>query len=292
MSDIEEGIVVVESTVPSLFGTSDPGAVIDRATAVAKALKDVIDKQHLTTKIGKGEHLRVEGWTLLGAMLGVFPATIWTKPIEGGYMARVEARRGGELVGAAEAVCLRSEARWKTAEDFAILGMAQTRATSRALRQALDFVVRLAGYDTTPAEEMVSEKQGRAEQKKASEVPAIDIAKNLRTELGKVAEAEAIPPAVVSRLLVEWFGEGKTSKDLDPTQLRAAKKSLELYGSNLRAVLSVGGDALGLSEEDVLLVAADIAKMPDALPSLYDLDSKLMADLVIELKTRTAEGAK
>jgi hypothetical protein len=38
--------------------------------------------------------------------------------------------------------------------DSAVKGMAQTRACSRALRQALGFIVGLAGYSATPQEEM------------------------------------------------------------------------------------------------------------------------------------------
>jgi hypothetical protein len=127
---------------------------------MADELNQIIRTKKLSTRIGQTNHVRVEGWTLLGSMLGVFPQTVWTRPVmEGeekvGWEARVEARtRDGALVGAAEAECLRSEKTWRSRDDYALRSMAQTRATSKALRQPLGFVVSLAGYDPTPAEEM------------------------------------------------------------------------------------------------------------------------------------------
>jgi hypothetical protein len=115
----------------------------------------VIREKKLIARIRQNEHVLVEGWTLLGSMLGVFPVLVWTRKLDDGWEARVEARtRAGEVVGAAESECLRSEARWAKAEDYAIRSMAATRATSKALRQPLGFVMTMAGFDATPVEEM------------------------------------------------------------------------------------------------------------------------------------------
>lgn len=144
---------------PTLFGTDDPVAVIQKAAAVATPLKDLIIKQKLFTTIQGKAHVRVEGWTLLGSMLGVFPVCVWTRPFDdgvtSGWEARVEARtRDGAVVGAAEAMCLKSEKTWGSRDGYALRSMAQTRATSKALRQPLGFVMQLAGFNPTPAEEM------------------------------------------------------------------------------------------------------------------------------------------
>lgn len=172
MSEVEtiEGQVVEEvgqalelagaAPPAGLFRTEDPTEIVARATQVATTLSNILKTQRLTTKIGKSEHVRVEGWTLLGTLVGVFPVCVWTKPIFGdgkpfGWEARVEARtRDGAVVGAAEAECLRSEEKWSERDDYQLRSMAQTRATSKALRQPLGFVVSLAGFDPTPAEEM------------------------------------------------------------------------------------------------------------------------------------------
>lgn len=142
-----------------LFRTDEPTEVLRRATETAQALAGAVRAQKLTSNIQGREHVRVEGWTLLGSMLGVFPVCEWTRPLpDGGWEARVEARTlAGAVVGAAEASCSRSESTWKNRDDYALRSMAQTRATSKALRQPLGFVMQLAGFDPTPAEEMPRE---------------------------------------------------------------------------------------------------------------------------------------
>lgn len=153
---IDGELVTYEAPQPvSLFGTNDPAEVVEAAKRAAAPLVDVIRSQKLSVTIQQSEHVRVEGWTLLGSMLGVFPVCVWTRKLEDGWEARVEARtRAGEIVGAAEAECLRSENTWKNRDDYALRSMAQTRATSKALRQPLGFVMQLAGFNPTPAEEM------------------------------------------------------------------------------------------------------------------------------------------
>jgi hypothetical protein len=143
----------------TLFRTEDPVEVIRRATDIAAPLADVVRKQKLVTMIQGREHVRVEGWTLLGSMLGVFPVVEWSRQLPDGWEARVEARTlSGAVVGAAEAECLRTENTWKNRDDYALRSMAQTRAVSKALRGPLGFVMQLAGFEATPAEEMPAER--------------------------------------------------------------------------------------------------------------------------------------
>jgi hypothetical protein len=149
-----------------LFRSTEPAEIVRQASAVAQALAPVIAAQRLYTDINGRRHVRVEGWTLLGSMLGVFPVCVWSRPIPAdplaaeasaplGWEVRVEARTlGGALVGAAEACCTRDEPNWRDRPDYALRSMCQTRATSKALRLPLGFVVALAGYEPTPAEEI------------------------------------------------------------------------------------------------------------------------------------------
>ncbi len=147
----------------NLFGTQNPVEVVAKATEVADALSDVLEKKKLYTLIKGKKFVRVEGWTLLGTMLGVFPVPVWTKKLDDGWEARVEARTlTGAVVGAADAECLRSEAKWKNSDDYAIKSMAQTRATSKAMRGPLGFIVTLAGYEATPFEEMPQDTRSGA----------------------------------------------------------------------------------------------------------------------------------
>lgn len=142
---------------PSLFGTDDPAEVVQRATGVANALAAVIEQKQLYTTVQGKSHVHVEGWQLLGSMLGVTAVCTHTETVDGGFKATVEARAAdGRVVGRADALCTKHEKRgpWKNADDYARLSMAQTRATSKALKGPLGFVISLAGYATTPAEEM------------------------------------------------------------------------------------------------------------------------------------------
>lgn len=152
---------LVHQPPTGLFRTDDPVEVVTKATRVADALAQVIRQKRLFARIQGKDHVMVEGWQLLGGMLGVSAVCVATEPIEGGYKATVEARNvEGRVIGRAEALCTRQETRgpWKTADDHALLSMAQTRATSKALKGPLGFIVSLAGYATTPAEEMPREE--------------------------------------------------------------------------------------------------------------------------------------
>ena len=157
-------LVATPQPPANLFGTTDPKAMIQEAAITASAMADVIRAKHLYKTIGAKNHVLLEGWTMLGAMRGVFASTVWTRPLEDGegirlgWEARVEARTlAGQLVGAAEASCLYAERNWKGKDDYAVRSMAQTRATSKALRMPLGFILVLAGYEACPAEEMPSE---------------------------------------------------------------------------------------------------------------------------------------
>jgi len=75
-----------------------------------------------------------------------------------GAKARAEVidLRTGMVVGGAEAYCMRDEENWKEKPWFQLASMAQTRAGAKALRNVLAWVVVLAGYRPTPAEELTS----------------------------------------------------------------------------------------------------------------------------------------
>jgi hypothetical protein len=71
-----------------------------------------------------------------------------------GFKASFHATKNGNPVGWGEGRCTRGEASKVHQDDYALSSMAQTRGQSRALGAPLKFVVKLAGYETTPAEEL------------------------------------------------------------------------------------------------------------------------------------------
>jgi hypothetical protein len=137
---------------------SDPDAVIERATAVAKRLADVIEKQKLYKTIKERKFVFVDGWTTLGAMLGVVPREVSVVDHQdlAEFEATVELIRvsDGAVIGRASSVCGVDEDHWSDAERYARRSMAITRATGKAFRLSFSWVMTLAGYAATPAEEM------------------------------------------------------------------------------------------------------------------------------------------
>jgi len=147
--------VVRDERPPALFGTDDPVEVVQRAVRVADALKAVVVSKNLIANIQGKQYPQVEAWLTLAAMLRLTTVCEWSRPVPGGWEARVFVRdASGATVGAAEAQCLSSERSKKGWEDYALRSMAQTRATSKSLRSVLGFVMVLAGYEATPIEEM------------------------------------------------------------------------------------------------------------------------------------------
>ena len=156
---VERAIVRAETRSP--FGTDDPVAIVERVSAVATPLADFIKARGMTTRISGREYVMAEGWSFMGAMLGVSPVATRVSELRStdgdlvGFEAHVELRmRDGSLVGGAVAECSRSEKSWRDRDDFALKSMAQTRATGKAYRLAFGFVMKAAGYEATPAEEM------------------------------------------------------------------------------------------------------------------------------------------
>jgi len=154
----------------NLFGATGADMIV-AAKAMADPLADLIKEQKLFTLVHGKAHVHLEGWQTLGAMLpNAVTAVIVGEPIPiykdtdqeqhklWGYRAYAEARLlDGRVVGAAWSECTRDEdARkpWPKAPPHALLGMAQTRAMARALKGPLGWVMKLAGYEPTPAEEM------------------------------------------------------------------------------------------------------------------------------------------
>ena len=162
----------------TLCGTTDPDEIIAAASRTAEALTKILEERHLYAVMGhkpdgtERRHVQIEGWALLGSMTGIFAATTWTREIldndgrAAGWEARAEAHTlAGNLVGAAEAECRWAEDKWYGRDSYALRSMAQTRAQSKALAMPLRFIVELAGFNGTPAEEMVKSEEPETSEK-------------------------------------------------------------------------------------------------------------------------------
>lgn len=156
-----------------VFGTGNPQVMIRKAKAIADSVADIIRTRKLFTTIRGKAYVWCEGWTTMGALLGIFPHIIevedlsnWENNIKR-YRAICEVRLlNGTIVARAESECSNEEgtkgknkygsdnkgkSEW---EDYAVRSMAETRAISKTLRIALGWIMKLAGYEPTPAEEI------------------------------------------------------------------------------------------------------------------------------------------
>lgn len=151
-----------------------PEAVIQRASEIASALADIIRKRGLALKIRDAEYVKVDGWIAMGAMLGVIPRERETKRLDdGSYEAAVDLVRAadGVVIGGASAVCGVDEKRWAEMPEYARRSMALTRAAGKAFRLAFSWIIALAGYEPTPAEEIVDVPAQPSEPAKKDQKP-------------------------------------------------------------------------------------------------------------------------
>jgi hypothetical protein len=126
---------------------------------MATALYQVVEKQHLYMDIQGKKYLQLEAWQLLARFCNAHGVVETVEPVEyfgaKGFEAKAIVRDNeGVVIAAAEAICMTDEPNWKDKPLFQLKSMAQTRALSKAFRSSLSFVVSIAGYSATPAEEM------------------------------------------------------------------------------------------------------------------------------------------
>ena len=151
----QQGLTPAETELRSLEN-------IEHIKAFAKPLQEYILANKLTTKISDREWVNVEGWQFCGAAFGIVSKTIACVAINTGkedeycYEATVELLnlRTGAQVGRVSAICSNTENSKRYYQKYAIHSMAITRATSKAFRMLLGFIVKHAGFEVTPADEM------------------------------------------------------------------------------------------------------------------------------------------
>lgn len=108
--------------------------------------------------INNKRYLEFCDWQILGSFFGITAYIVDTREItrekpskDGkftfidtiGFLARAEARQNGEAISAAEAECMYDEQNWSKKPRFQLRSMAETRACAKALRNVLQWVVKL-----------------------------------------------------------------------------------------------------------------------------------------------------
>lgn len=219
-----EELAIVD--VQALAVRRPPDVVLAEAQKAAAALKAVISAKPNKIMFNGEQYLEFEDWQTVGRFYGVTTKVVRTDfvtfgQVKGFSAHAVALRPDGMEISAAEALCLDDEDKWrvrskyewqdgpngrvkvKTGEEpvplFQLKSMAQTRACAKAFRNVLAWVVVLAGYRPTPAEELTGAEDGAGPSKAA---PAKD----------KASAPASDGTTTVKSVTVKSGGGGETGK--------------------------------------------------------------------------------
>ncbi len=227
-------VIPVTTSVVSLgtLQAISPASLVSGAAEMAHELATVIDKQKLFTVIQGKRFVGVEGWTTLAVMLGCVAREVSTTEQDGIYVAVVELVRmnDGACISRASAEC-GEEKPWNSRAKYARRSMAQTRATGKACRLAFSWIMSLAGYEVTPAEEMTPIIEAEQVQERPAPVPE---PKRITASQHKLLEAQIRDYAlnrdrVKAWLKTAWKVEHFT--ELTPAQFETLLTKLESWAS-------------------------------------------------------------
>lgn len=132
----------------------------NEALQVASTLQTFVTERKLTANIQGKNYPLVEAWQFAGSQLGLIPVIREVKNLstdtELKYEAMVEVIRltDSVVLSRGYAVCSNKENSKRRFDEYAIASMAQTRAVGKAYRNILAWLMKAAGFEATPAEEM------------------------------------------------------------------------------------------------------------------------------------------
>lgn len=154
-------------------------------SVVARIIKEHIVKNNLSLNIAGHEYVLVEGWQFGGGLLRLLPRIVKVEKLdEDKWMAQAEiiSMKTKEVVGTGFALCSKAENKKRSFDEYAILSMAQTRAIGKAYRNLIGWIIKMAGYEATPAEEMKAELKATKTETKSN---ATNFLEQLKAEVYK-----------------------------------------------------------------------------------------------------------
>ena len=215
----------------------------DSMLKLSTELSQLIKEKGLSSNIQGKQFVNVEGWQFAGASLGLMPIITettdltrrGTEPgqVEIKYMAKCEVRNitSGQLVATGVALCSNFERSKKGFDEYAILSMAQTRAIGKAYRNLLAWLMKAAGFEATPAEEMDfadAKADARAKEEVPTKKPKVVevVAEEIPVEVDRDAIIKDIQAAARMKDLTDIFFSNKEyiEKDQQLMKLMTAKK--------------------------------------------------------------------
>lgn len=201
----------------------------DSMLKLSTELSQLIKEKGLSSNIQGKQFVNVEGWQFAGASLGLMPIITSTQDLSNEtaikYMATCEVRNitTGQLVATGIALCSNAEKTKRFFDEYAILSMAQTRAIGKAYRNLLAWLMKAAGFEATPAEEMdFARDEVPAKKPKVVEV----VAEEIPVEVDRDAIIKDIQAVARMKDLTDIFFSNKEyiEKDQQLMKLMTAKK--------------------------------------------------------------------
>lgn len=168
---------------PSAAGHLTPTQRSNANMELVRVLAPTV-RQNYVEDIGGKAYLRVAGCQAIASGLGYTTGTLSVHFVEeaAGLPAHWRAEVGvydaasGLMVAKGMSAVFVTERRWAKADHFALMGMAQTRATGRALKGVMGWAFALLGVEGSFAEEMpaagATMPQDASERPKALPTPA------------------------------------------------------------------------------------------------------------------------
>lgn len=217
----------------------DPTTVLVEARKAAQALGEVIKGKSNPVKFNGEQYLEFEDWQTVAQFYGCTVKThdavaVTINDIQGAKAVAEVMDTSGNVIGGAESYCMRDEYNWKSKPWFQLASMAQTRAGSKALRNRFSWVVVLAGYKGTPAEEMEEVfKPAPAKPKAHIIVPpeaSMDAGHIVKASVAAVVnkDASAVDPVKMISEIEDWLG---IMNGGDREKMEEQLKNMTIYNS-------------------------------------------------------------
>lgn len=136
-----------------------------RAKKLANELSNFARENNLQIEIAGKQYMQVEGWQFIGTQMGLTDIVKYCDrvetedPKEIKYKSVVEViNQNGTVISKGFAFASNLEKKKTGFEEYAVASMAQTRAIGKAYRNFLAWIVKMAGYEPTPYEEVDKDK--------------------------------------------------------------------------------------------------------------------------------------
>lgn len=239
------------SEVPNLVVTQDPQQSYTEAVTTAKFLKTNIIDSREGLIVNDKRYVAFTEWGILAKWYGL---TIRTEIIEEGkYFGSMGVKARAEVIhiatdtviSSAEAVCTKSEPGRGNHNYNQIGSMAQTRAGSKAYRNAIGYIVELAGLPSTPAEEMEGIRIPKPRQQRTPEPAPTEQheAKDIVEEEIIEAEAQVKKSIHMETPKTNDYADLTGNEIVDQIETALSKKGERPKKQEIRKeILNLGGD--------------------------------------------------